>query len=355
MPESGYAFRILPQDLDAEWLRVVADKDCQATVFFHGRSPRPETPGEASLFDAVADADSPGGYTGGLIRPAAHNRSLQWVVEPVAADGAAKPAEYCEVELDGTTSLDFTRPDESREEEVREIAAVKQDFEVDAASVIVTSYDGLKYRLPKGSAAFDEPFACGWPRGVRECVSERFLANLHGTFYEIPRGRDNHSPDFAKIKPVASHNKRIADFCTWRGLFVISGTRADAKPDGQFFAGQDGRGLWFGTIDDLWKLGKPVGHGGPWLDTPVEAGQASDPYLMTNYDRKEIELRHDQKVPVTFTVEVDFDHAGFHEYGRFTVPPGQTVKHAFPAGFQAHWVRLETDAPCRATAMLTYR
>jgi len=376
--QGGYAFHLLPPELEAEWIRVVADRDCRATAYFHCRSPRPEAPGEAALFDALAEAGTSGGYTAGLIRPAAHNRSLQWLVEPVSAGGELQPAEYREVDLVGTTGLQFTpfqdgdvdsrrltaagsSPGDGRRtlsagyaDEVRTIADVKQDFEVDAASVLVTSRDGRRWRLPKGPAALDEPAAFGWPRGVREAVSERYLANLHGTFYEIPRASDNQSPDFQRIKPVAGHAKLIADFCTWRGLLVLSGTRAEAKPDGQFFAAADGRGVWFGAIDDLWKLGKPAGHGGPWLDAPVEAGQPSDPYLMTGYDRKTLALSHDQGAAVKFTVEIDFDHGGFSRYAELTVPPGETLRHQFPPGFQAHWVRLATDKPCRATAVLEY-
>ena len=62
---------------------------------------------------------------------------------------------------------------------------------------------------------------------------------------------------------------------------------------------------WFGDVDDLWKLGKPRGQGGPWRNSPVEAGQPTDPYLMTGYDRKTMKLSHDADQVVQFTVEVD--------------------------------------------------
>jgi hypothetical protein len=57
-------------------------------------------------------------------------------------------------------------------------------------------------------------------------------------------------------------------------------------------------------VDDLWKLGKAVGRGGPWLLAAVKPGEPSDPYLMTGYDRKTIRLAHDASEPVTFTRKV---------------------------------------------------
>ncbi len=353
MPTSGYACHVFPASLDAEWIRVKSNKDCRATAYFHYWSPRQSEEREASIFDAVPEIGSPSSYTAGLIRPAEHNQSLQWLAQSISKDGQPGSPEYTEVEIDGTTALAFTRPSESRAEEVVEVAEVKSDFDVDDASVIVTS-GGNRYRLPKGPEAFDRPLPSGPARGIRECVSERFLANLHGTFYEIPRKGRGHSPDLAKIKPVASHDKLIADFCTWRGLMVISGTRSDARHDGQFFADDRNRGLWFGTIDDLWKLGRPVGRGGPWLKTPVKGGRPSDPYLMTGYDEKRVELSHDADTAVTFQLQIDFDHQGFRDYKTLTVPAGKQIVHRFDNGFHAHWVRVIADQDCTATAWLVY-
>ena len=231
---------------------------------------------------------------------------------------------------------------------MRQIAEVRRDFEVDDASVIMME-KGRRFRLPKGDACYDQPFATGWPRGIRECESERYLMNIHGTFYEKPR-----EGGMWKLKPVASHQRQIMDFCTWRGLLVLSGTKPAAKPDGQYFGSADGVGLWFGAIDDIWKLGKPVGRGGPWRDTAVTPGQASDPYLMNGYDRKRVELSHDAAEDVAVTIEVNFDHTDWRVYQTIPVPAGKTVTHEFPEGFCAHWVRVSADKPCRATAMFTY-
>ena len=211
--------------------------------------------------------------------------------------------------------------------------------------------NGKRYRLPKGHPRYDRLLAFGWPRGIRECQSERYLMNIHGTFYEMPR--DNGLP---LIKPVCSHQRQIVDFCTWRGLLVMSGNVAEAAPDGQYFRAGDGRcGLWFGAVDDLWCLGKPVGRGGPWRNTLVQPDTPSDPYLMTGYDKKRIELSHDAPSEVRFTIEVDFDHRQWKPYLTVSVPAGRTVCHEFPDGYSAHWLRLRSDKPCRATAMLSYQ
>ncbi len=353
VPEQGYRFYIFPADVAGEWIRVSADRSCTATAYFHYFSQRPKAAGTASRFASLADAALPMNYTAGLIRPAAHSRNLQWLAQAVGYDGKAGQSEYREVGLQGTTAFAFAVPEKSREEEVRRIAAVRRGFEVDDASVVVKDRSGQRYRLPKGPAVFDRPFPTGWPRAVRECVSERYLANIHGTFYEIPRGAGS-SPDFKRIKSVASHTSLIADFCTWRGLLVLSGTRRDARPDGQYFAGAGNHGLWFGTVDDLWKLGKAVGRGGPWLRTLVKAATPSDPYLMTGYDKKRLAISHDGPTDVEFTIEVDFDHTGFKTYTVISVPAGRTVTHDFPQGFHAHWVRLIADRECTATATCTY-
>lgn len=352
VPAGGYGHHILPSDVAGEWLRITANRDCRATAYFHGWSPRPVSAGEADRFAALADVTAAADYSGGLLRPAGHNRTLQWLAEPVAADGARSPARYLEVDL-RDNQLQYQQPEDCREHEVRTIASVREDFSVDKASVLVRDAQGMRYRLPKGAAAFDRPFPTGWPRAVRECVSERFLANIHGTFYEIPRDGKN-APHWGLIKPVCSHEKVITDFCTWRGLLVLCGARRNARSDGQVFGQADGMGLWFGTIDDLWRLGEPTGRGGPWQDTAIRAGEASDPYLMTGYDRKRLELRHTAESRVEFVLEVDFDHTGFHPYARLEVPAGKQQEYAFPAGFHAHWVRLIADRDCSATATFSY-
>jgi len=226
------------------------------------------------------------------------------------------------------------------------------DFTVDAASVLVAE-GSSRFRLPKSHVAYDTAGPVGWPRGKREVVTERDLFQAHGTFYELPKPG---SGGFRKIRPITTHHKRISDFASWRGLFVVAGTPASAAKDGQFFPSEDGlTGLWYGNVDDLWRMGAPRGVGGPWKNSAVGAGWPSDPYLMFGYEHKVLELSHDRAEPVTFTVQVDFAaDDSWSEYARFVVPPGQTFKHVFPDVYSAHWVRLSSDTTATATATFTY-
>lgn len=344
---AGYAYYELPQTLDAQWIRMRTNLACTATAYFHMTSPRNEEEGEADIFAGLAPVSESAGTA--IIRPAGHNRSLQVLIQD----------EYREVSLSAdATELQFEKPIDSRADEVRELAALeKTPFEVDKASVILTDYDGRRFRLPKGPATYDQPGPTGYPRALREVQSERYLANIHGMFYEVPRaeGANNHVPEYRHMKPVSRHNKHILDYCSWRGLLVLSGVKMGAVPDGNTFMDKDGFGLWLGAVDDVWKFGKPTGTGGPWKEALIQAGDVSDPYLMTGFDQKEIELSHDADISVRMTLEVAINHFEWQEYETLEVPAGKTIHHQFPKGFQAHWIRVRADQDCVATAWLAYK
>jgi hypothetical protein len=139
-------------------------------------------------------------------------------------------------------------------------------------------------------------------------------------------------------------------------MLVIAGNLTSATNDAHYVQSEDGLvGLWFGNVDDLWRFGAPSGVGGPWKNSAVTNGVASDPYLMFGYERKELELSHSSASSVTFTVEVDFaaDNT-WSPYAQITVSAGQTVRHVFPEGYSAHWVRVKTDTTTTATAQFTY-
>jgi hypothetical protein len=138
-------------------------------------------------------------------------------------------------------------------------------------------------------------------------------------------------------------------------LKAKSGVAENAK-GGRIVRSDDGKcAVWTGVVDDLWSFGKPRGEGGPWKDTVVQAGVASDPYLATGYDKKSLTLSHSEKQAVTFTVEADFTGTGdWRTCEKLTVPPGQPLVHEFPAAFSAYWLRLKSDHATTATATFRY-
>ena len=338
---------LLPRDLNAEWLRVKIDRDAVATAFLHLQTP-PATSATVASFASLAAVDATGGWVGGLLRPAGFSRDLQFLARSLDANGRSASETYYEI----NERLEFTRVDSpSKAAEMKKAAEVVSDHAVDAASVLIVDEDGGRWRLPRRASGGG---AAG-SRGIREVISERYLAQFDGTFYEIPRRADKTAPDFRRMKPVSSHRARIADFATWRGLLVLAGTKLDALPDGHYFRANGGPGLWFGAIDDLYALGAPNGEGGPWKDTVVAAGVASDPYIMTNFGKKSVSLSHDAGKSVRFTIEVDVAGDGvWRRYSAIDVPPGQATTHEFPDGFGANWVRVIADHTGRATAWFRY-
>ncbi|MCH7228978.1 hypothetical protein, partial [Haloferula sp. A504] len=341
VPANGYTFEIL-NDLPAEWLRLTANVAASnLSGYFILSNPYPHSP-IASVgtdrFAALADIRDTGGHSDGLIRPMSGS-DLQ--LEFASNDGGYH-------RIGGALELqDVTNG--SAEASLRSQGALSQDFGSDAASAWIDD-GGTRFRLPKLDPLYDAPFLSGWARGFREVVTERELLNVHGTFYEIPR--DN-SGGKRRMRPLATHGKRITDFTSWRGLLVLSGVLDDAPASDALVRSPSGAALWLGEVDDIWKMGEPRGTGGPWRDTAVTAGTPSDPYLMYGYDRKELTLSVADAA--TITVEVDFlaDNT-WSTYQSFSLSAGETLNHLFPDGFHSHWVRVTSSASTTATAQFTY-
>ncbi len=203
-----------------------------------------------------------------------------------------------------------------------------------------------RYRLPMASHTWNHAWNTEWTR-IRHAVTERLLMDAHGMFYELPAF--NYGGHIWGIRPICTHLRVVPDFCHWRGLFVMASDQIDHDQ------GQPQSGLWFGDLDDLWQMGKPSGWGGPWWNTPVKAGEPSDPFLMTGFDKKVVHLTHDAREPVRFDLEVDFLGDGsWKPYQSFEVAPSGYVHHEFPDGFSAHWVRVKVNKDCLATAHFVY-
>jgi hypothetical protein len=219
----------------------------------------------------------------------------------------------------------------------------------DKASAILKVFAAGKWstwRLPKGAQTFDHAYNTEWMR-IRDAQTERFLMDLHGIFYELPA--QIYGGRILPIRPISAHLRIVPDFCYWRGLFVMGGDQTDRS------LGQPQTGLWFGNIDDLWKMGKPAGWGGVWYQENVKANTISDPFLMTGFDGKVMHLKQSSTSDVDFKIEVDFLGDGSWEpYQTIRVPANGYVHHEFPASFSAHWVRVTVNKECKATVYFIY-
>ncbi len=333
--ETGYTYFIFPTDFAAHWIRFTVDTTCNASAYlfytgeYHSTTVDP-------IFNALADANDSAPFDVSLIRPGLYNTTLETLSIIGTKIG------YREVD----EKLNFFIPTLNKTDDLLRILKLNKDFDVDEASVIVTDFNGT-FRLPKGDSAFDQPFNGYWPRGMRELETERYMLNVHGSFYEVGR-----EAGFVGMRPICTHNKKIMDFATWRGLMILTGTKQNFTPDGHYFPSEQGNGLWFGVTDNLWKLGKPRGEGALWKNTPVKANETSLPYLMTGYDKKTVTITTDTNVNINLQVDVDLN--GWHHYKTIEVGAGQTIQHVFPDGFSAHWIRAVVDKDCIVTISLKY-
>jgi hypothetical protein len=230
----------------------------------------------------------------------------------------------------------------------------KEAIFVEEASVLVIDDAGRRWRLPKGNENFTIKTTSALMRVCREVATERDLLNAHGTFYELPA---ENADGFAKIRPVASHSLAIHDYASYRGLLVMTGLDKNSPANPHIITSSDGKAkVWAGTIDDLWKLGKPMGQGGPWKNTPVEANTPSDPYLIGFYDKKSVKISHHSNQPVKFTMEIEpIGHGPWMLFKEVEVKPNQIFEYTFPSDFQARWIRFSADKNCEATTWLTYQ
>lgn len=354
VPPNGYLFIDFEDGEQGVWIRLLpAASATGLTAAFTNagddkRAAAGETPSKFAGILSVSSGHGPE-QSGGVIRARGENkRNLHF---------AARTEEGSLGLYTLSDTLTLT-PDDNPEELawLEQHAAIPPRegvISTDAASVIYTDDAGKRFRLPRGHDAFDQVGPLGGERLCREVATERDLFNCHGTFFELPA---ENAAGFSRVRPIATHGLRMVDYCSYRGLLVVSGVDlAQAGGNRHIIRSSDGKtGLWVGVIDDLWELGKPVGSGGPWKDTEVKADEVSDPYLMTGYDRKELTLSSSAETGIR--MEIDLTGMGdWVEYRRVALKAGTPDVFLFPPSFQAYWIRFRSDRPARVTAWLDYR
>lgn len=335
-----------------EWIRVKPNTAANATVWFSyaGKDTRNNRPD--AVFNGLSKVGTVANTNGGLIYGLGDNKRTLGM-NAMQLKGATV-MDHGYYELNEKMEL-VKKEDAAAAGLIREKFAIPEKVvTIDASSVLVVDDKGRRWRLPLGAGAFTELTENAALRICREVATERDLFNCHGTFYELPA---ENADGYAKIRPVASHPYRIHDYASYRGLLIMTGTDAGAENKAHIIRSADGKAaVWAGVIDDLWKLGKPTGRGGPWKNSEVKAGQPSDPYLTAFYDQRTLQLHHNAGTPVTFTIEADPAGNGvWMKYKEVTVAPGQTFTYTFPAAIQARWIRFTANKDCKATAWLEYK
>lgn len=357
---NGYEWYIFDPSTDAEWIRLINHQPAQLSATFHytdaqlidGRH-------FEAMFAGIAPADYTGEVSHAKLYPNHDNFNLS-VHTGQIADGIFQKEKTFELD-----KYDFTFTEGLQDD--RSLRALENHviWYEDEASVVIESED-MRLRLPKGEGSY-EPGAI---RNVRELASERELANIHGTFYELPLLYIYQEALYDMMRPVATHNRKISDMATWNGLLLLSGVKKDAPNSRHIIRDENNEvALWMGFMDDLWKFGKPTGKGGPWKDTQIKAGELSDKYLMTGYDKKTMQLTADRDVEITLWVHTThylgleigdepWNHIGREplalKYKTFSLTAGETLSYEFPEGYSAHWVQLSADKDCKATAWFIY-
>jgi hypothetical protein len=352
VPPRGHRFVPFRSDERAAWIRVVPSQAvtrASAVFAFRNRDRRSTRPSGAFRDLDRAD-DLASGASGGLLHAGGgESPVLRWRV--VQGDRAPRL-----LELDATMTLKSRNAPGTNDWLAANAAVPSGVLTADAASVLYRDARGT-WRLPRGDASFDAVLGTSRERVCREVCTERDLFNAHGTFFELPA---ENAGGFAKVRPVATHNRHIADYASYRGMLCLAGLRPRdnriTRDHEHWIRSDDGEAtLWVGNVEDLWKLGKPRGVGGPWKETSVEAGQPSDPYLMTGYDRKSVQLSHDAAVPVRFDLEVDLTGEGLWvSQEQRIVAPGAGISFRLPDELSAYWLRVRVDTACHATAQCAY-
>ncbi len=349
IPVYGYRWHEFDEGIDAVWVRLKSSTWLKnATAWFHFADKESENIKTGpDKFMGIAQAGNKS-LTAGVIRAQSeNNRTLQFAAIDqngmkghYILDGAMKLKAYGN--LDNWNSLMKNAAIPSR----------KGVLQIDKASALYIDDNGKRFRLPKNTE-MGSSSTLGFGRLCREVATERDLFNCQDTFFELPA---KNAGGFARIRPVATHNCQIYDYCSYRGLLVISGIDLDKSGENRhIIRSDDGKtALWVGAIDDIWRLGKPIGKGGPWLDTSVKSGEYSDPYLMTGYDIKHLHLSSTKSAD--FSIEIDITGMGdWHLYKSIKILAGEKTSFQFPDTFQAYWIRFKSNRGTIASAQLIYQ
>lgn len=155
---------------------------------------------------------------GGLLYGLGNNRRVLGMAALTYTGG--QPTDVGYYELDGTMQLVRKKDAGTLETIKRKFAIPQKVVTIDESSILIVDDKGRRWRLPLGHEAYTSLTNQAALRICREVATERDLFNCQGTFYELPA---ENADGYAKIRPVSSHNLRINDYASYRGLLVMTG------------------------------------------------------------------------------------------------------------------------------------
>lgn len=328
--------------INGAWVRLIAKENVRnVTAFFNYASLDNRSAKAPVWASGIASFADKADITG-IMRSGKGGKNLS--LEFCTADGYYK--------MDSSMKL-IKVDNPAAEADVRKFFEMKKDTLLgdgyDKASAFIVDDFGKRWRFPYASEAYRGKQRAYNRRLCREVCTERDLINIAGSFFELPA---ENAGGFKCVRPVATHEMDIADYCTWRGLFVITGLSKNAQGERLVVSDDAKAGVWLGVADDLWKLGKVRGVGGPWNDTRVNAGVPSDPYLMTGYDLKRVRISADRETDITLEIDVT-GNGTWVEFKDFDVEKGETITFDM-SNIRAYWVRAVAEDDCVATVQFTY-
>ena len=338
----------IPKDLKAVWLRIKTSRDIasvSATFQYANQDCRTTDIDPKFIGLSLAkDEASQGAFL--LTR-----KSTLAVLNAEIKNGQAEIRSLYELNAD----MQLVPADPVDLEKIKQGTAVPNGgVTCDEASVIFTE-NGQRWRLPRSAVINqDNLLAKSSLRKVREVCTERDLLQAHGTFYELPA---LNAMGAIRMRPIATSPLAIHDYCSYRGLLVLSGVNPSAGKNNRHIihSADNQAAVWVGAADDLWQLGKPQGYGGPWKNSAVKAHEPSDPYLMTGYDKKMFTLKNHSETPNTIIMECDVAGDGrFTIYKSFVLTANQTLDEQLPEWLNAYWVRFTPSNDGKMTVQLTY-
>jgi len=334
-----------------EWVRVRNSKASALSVSFVYHNPEKRTTVFSPMFKGLAAATAKESI-GGLLYSLGNDQKKLGIIASInRADGTVEKGYY---EMDEKMKP-VPVSNDSISTYMREKMAIPTQVVLQTEGAYkVIDETGKAWCLPLGLTVYKDLMKANQVRICREVVTERDLFNCGGTFYELPA---ENAGGYAKIKPISSHQFSINDYTSYRGMLVMTGIDLKAATQNRQIVVSDDQqcAVWAGVVDDLWKLGKPTGHGGPWVKAAVVANQVSDAYLFTGYDKRELVITQHSDQAVRVTMEIDpLGENDWVKYKTFTLQPLQTINYTIPSSVQGRWVRFVSDKNSTLTTWLNY-